>query len=283
MDGRKDDQPPKRLSTIRKRHATPSLPLQASRSHAPQVPRAPIVHEDDDADPASIDTEALPPLPSAKPAERQSHPLQEVSPNRSPRKASSQQAKKAAGISSETFGKPSSRTVSPEKDASPKPPDAATVGVASESNEQQQGFSRPREQLTADLTELLNRQTASRPGSACASAPPAKRKSRSLGRAASGISSRSLSVCDVLSQSADAAAVDGFSAAVAEPAPPSTQLGYETPEAEAHRLQMGKRMGMQFSEEGGLRRVASVGTVRDSSFGSEGGVGGRVKGRRGAR
>lgn len=241
------------------------------------------MHEDDDA--ASIDTEALPPLPSNTKSQRRSHPLQEVSPNCSPLKTSETlHEKRDIEISSETLGKRSSRTVSPDKDA-PQGVCDPTLDMATSDPREPTKILRPHEQLTADLTELLNRQTASRPGSASAPLPPHKRKSRPLGRAPSGISNRSLSASaqsDSLSQNADAA-VDGFTAAVAEPAPPSTQLGYETADAEAHRLQMSKKMGTALQDEGGLKRVASVGTVKDSSLSADAGVGNRVKGRQRAR
>lgn len=288
LDGRKDDQPPKRLSLTRKRHATPSLSLQASRTSVPSISRPPpIMHEDDnDDDSASIDMEWLPPSTSETTTHRRPHPLQEVSPNRSPRKSGEvPPEKKVPEISSETIWKPSTRTVSPEKAEQHDADNLAAPATVSE-HKVPPTFSRPHEQLTADLTELLNRQTASRPGSASANAIPQKRKSRPLGRASSGISNRSLSASaqsENPSQGADAA-VDGFTAAaVTQPAPPSTQLGYETPEAEMHRLQMGKKMGMTFSDEGGLKRVASVGTVKDSSFNSDAGVANRVKGRSRAR
>lgn len=170
--------------------------------------------------------------------------------------------------------------MSPDKEALQEPHDTNAGAALSEISKSAR-LARPRQQLTADLAELLSRQTASRPGSASGSAPPHKRKSRPLGRALSGISNRSLSASaqsETLSQNTDAA-VDGFTAAVTEPAPPSTQLGYETAETEAHRL----KMGMAFQDEGGLKRVASVGTVKDGSFGSGIGVGNRVKGRQRAR
>lgn len=157
----------------------------------------------------------------------------------------------------------------------------ADVGAVSADMPEDAGLARPREQLTADLAELLSRQTASRPGSASETVPSHKRKSRPLGRAPSGISNRSLSASahsDTLPQNPDAA-VDGFTAAVAEPAAPSTQLGYETADTEAHRLKMGKA----FQEESGLKRIASVGTVKDGSFTSGPGLGTRVKGRQRAR
>jgi hypothetical protein len=63
-------------------------------------------------------------------------------------------------------------------------------------------------------------------------------------------------------------AADGFSSVPAAiVVPPSTQLGYETPEAVAHREQMGRKMGIEGlgrEAEGLGVRVASLGTVRDS-------------------
>jgi hypothetical protein len=72
---------------------------------------------------------------------------------------------------------------------------------------------------------------------------------------------------------------DGFNTAKEVPLPPSTQLGYETPEAEAHRLQMSKKMGTKLQDDHGMKRVASVGTVKDTTPGSEAGVSGRVRGK----
>ena len=72
---------------------------------------------------------------------------------------------------------------------------------------------------------------------------------------------------------------DGFNAAREAPLPPSTQLGYETPEAEAHRLQMSKKMGTKLQDDHGMKRVASVGTVKDTTSGGEAAVSGRVRGK----
>lgn len=138
----------------------------------------------------------------------------------------------------------------------------------------------PTLKLTEELTEILKRQAAS--GNLNTTAP-AKRKSRPLGRNLSSISSRSGSAAAAPSIPADIfeenSAADGFDYSNTVPAlPPSTQLGYETPEAEAHREQMNKKMGTTVLHDEGIgRRVASVGTVKDST--SRSAIGGRVKGR----
>lgn len=138
----------------------------------------------------------------------------------------------------------------------------------------------PTHNLTNELAEILKRQSAS---SSSIPAAPAKRKSRPLGRNISSISNRSGSVAaaphipsDIYEENS---AADGFDYPKTVPAlPPSTQLGYDTPEAEAHRKQMSEKMGTDMLLDDGVgKRVASVGTVKDSS--SRSAVGGRVKGR----
>jgi len=311
--GSKDDKLAKRLSTTRKKHATPSLSLQASRP-APVTKTASksqpfIIDEDDDDASASIVEETLPVLPSAPSSQQKGHPLQEVSPNCSPRKGSQPPIppEKAILPTSETLEKPSSRTVSPEKATSeamdrpssrnPTPdkdgtedPADVPAPVIEPDEPKQVSYTRPQEEITADLTELLNRQTAARLNAG--SAPPPKRKNRPLGRNISSMSNRSLSASapeepqtQTASQAADAA-IDGFTAPMAksEPVPPSTQLGYDTPESETHRAQISKRMGVGLMENSGLKRVASLGTVKDSPLGgSDAGVGARVKRRQGTR
>jgi hypothetical protein len=64
------------------------------------------------------------------------------------------------------------------------------------------------------------------------------------------------------------------------PPPPSTQLGYETADSERNRLLVEKRMKVSLRDGDAGRRVASVGTVKDSTESSTaGGVGNRVRGR----
>ena len=289
LDSRNDDSLPKRLSNIRKRHATLSFSLQASKaSTAATLPRPqPIVHEDKDV-PLSTGSEPLPAPTTAAPSRAASQPLQEVSPNLSPRKPNGRSEEHEQDVSMKKAEpiNPRSRTVSPAKPGSP--PRSPSSLLRTISNSDARPPARPHRELTANLAELLSKSLSSRSSSAAGSQPPQKRKNRPLGRALSGISNRSASAQSqttspaLPTEVADSAA-DGFSFAYESPLPPSTQLGYETPEAEAHRLQMSKKMGTKLHDDGGMRRVASLGTVKDSSLGADSGVGNRLRGRQRAK
>ena len=161
----------------------------------------------------------------------------------------------------------------------------------------QQQTPRLHEQLTADLASILARQIARGPESADVPSPQ-KRKNRPLGRNLSGISQHRSTPNSAqggtnspvsLLPPGDAphgesnSTADGFSFSrrsgkEVEP-PPSTQLGYETAEAQAHRRQMSMKMGTVFQDEHSGTRVASLGTVKDSELISQKGVFNRVKGR----
>ena len=282
LDGSKDSSAPKRLSNTRSRHATLSLSLQAAKT-APTVTMRkpqPIVHEDDDDSP-SLDGELLP----AATTTPVSQPLQELSPNKSPRKtsATSKDGDEDTSSRREDQFKPSSHTTSPSKPGSPPKP-LNTLSRAT-SNAEAPPQARPESELRADLLGLLNsRSGASKTSSATGSQPQQNRKNRKLGRAPSGISNRSASaqsehVSPALPPEISESAADGFSVSREAPAPPSTQLGYETPEAEAHRLQMSKKMGTKLQDDSGMKRLASLGTVKDSTLSGDAGVGNRVKGR----
>jgi len=314
---RREDAAPQRLSNIRKKHATPSLSLQASKPQPKPTTRkpAPFVHEDDDEalsvniedrpapkpqskpaarkpapfvhedddEPAFVTTEDLPALaPTVELPPKRSQPLQELSPNLSPPKGSQKQvtedgeAEKPAQKTSDTLGPSSPKPfVAP---ASPKSP-RRTPNL-----EPQQPAPRPREELEADLAALLNRQS-SRPGSSTSDALPQKRKNRPLGRSASGIGPRTASSAasdqtgsPLVQHEVSGDAADGFSSFAKEaPLPPSTQLGYDSGEGEQHRAMMEKRLKITLQDESSGKRVASLGTVKDSSStGGEGGVAGRV-------
>ena len=231
-------------------------------------------------------TSELPPAPTAAaPSLRSSQPLQEISPNSSPRKTTQGPILDGAEeMPSKTnyLENSRSRTMSPVKSASPL---ASAPGLSrATSNAGAHPPARPRHGLTADLADLLNTSVASRPGSAAGPGPPQKRKARPLGRAPSGISNRSASVqserqSPALPSDIVDSAADGFGTSREAPMPPSTQLGYETPEAEAHRQQMSKKMGTKLQDDSGLRRLASLGTVKDSSLSGDPAVGNRVRGR----
>ncbi|KAK3721539.1 protein kinase activating protein dpb11 [Vermiconidia calcicola] len=292
---KKDDATLKRLSSTRRKHATPSLSIHAVKpSRAATLPRPmPFVHEDDPCSPA-VESKLLFAPTTDGASDMNVQPLKEVSPNLSPRKGSQASdhgnkdvpagTKERAKSTSRTVSpeRPASRTVSPEKSTSPEPP--LPVGVTADAEAHPPA--RPIHQVTAELADLLHTSAASRPSSAAGAQPLQRRKNRPLGRAASGISNHSASASaqserltpSIPSELTESAA-DGFDVPREAPAPPSTQLGYETPEAEAHRLQMSKKLGTKLQDDGGMRRLASLGTVKDTVMSSDAGVGNRVRGR----
>jgi hypothetical protein len=129
---------------------------------------------------------------------------------------------------------------------------------------------RPQADWTADLASLMEKQQR-RTALSDHHTPAQRLKYRKLGRAASGgnLTNRTNSASTTLNQEAQhgdlsfSGSPDSLSAPQAEL--PSTQIGYETLEAEAARMQMAKRMGTSYSDESTGTRMASVGTVRDSA------------------
>jgi hypothetical protein len=231
------------------------------------------MYEDENESP-SLDCNLVAAPTTVAPVRKSSQPLQEVSPNLSPRKTSqsSKGGDEDVSSKSEDQSKPALRAMPPSKPASPPQlpvkPDTAPDNPASQAQAQQN--------FSADLADIIHR---SRPNSA-AGRSPEKRKKRPLGRAPSGISNRSNSsnLSSALPvEVPETLEADGFNVASDVAAPPSTQLGYETPEAEAHRLQMSKKLGTKLHDDHGMTRVASVGTVKDSTPSSAAGVGGRVR------
>ncbi|KAF2161377.1 hypothetical protein M409DRAFT_59091 [Zasmidium cellare ATCC 36951] len=257
--------PPKRLSNTRKRHATPSLPLQPSRRSEPARSRAgPFILEDDDQDeqPITCDDQSAPVLETI-----QQQPLKEISPNRSQPRGSSRDEpnlkddKPAGGA---ITAKPSSAAPPHESLASPP---QSPMKEAGETKPKKQ------EELTSDLANILARQVATRPSSLEQQPLQQKRKHRPLGRNLSTISSNHSGSAASASPRVEAevpemgSVGDGFGAErEGAMLPPSTQLGYDTPEAEAHRRKLSKQMGTSFHEDGQLdRRIESVKTVKDSA------------------
>lgn len=267
----------KRLSNARSRHATPTLSLRTSKIQSENAGSnaRPIFHEDDDASP-SLDSELLGAHSNTATRRKAAQPLQEVSPNLSPRKTSAESKESHDDISCklETEAKLTAHPEALSKPESPSKSPTKAPAVTEGCHAQL-----PAQNLNADLAELLHRTTTSRPNSASERSPE-KRKKRPLGRAPSGISNRSNSsnLSPALpAESPEASEADGFNAAKEVPLPPSTQLGYETPEAEAHRLQMSKKMGTKLQDDNGLTRLASVGTVKDTTLASQAGVSGRSR------
>lgn len=103
--------------------------------------------------------------------------------------------------------------------------------------------------------------------------PVQRLKSRKLGRAPSGsnLMSRSLSGSTGAAADDGEEGQEGRSSGPQQPELPSTQLGYEAPEAEQARLQMAKRMGTSYSDDSVGRVVEKVGMVKDAATSSGGG------------
>lgn len=248
----------------------PSEPSKISKSRKPET--SPFVLEDEDGEPKpdliSADHSAS---FNASITLSQSRVLHEISPNTSQYKVDT-----------------GAETKKSERDADATDVACADKGMLLAQRSPRRSPSKENglppvqtsHKLREDLAEVIKRQGAS---SSSHPAAPAKRKSRPLGRNLSSISNRSGSIAAAPSIAPDAfeenSAADGYAYANVAPAlPPSTQLGYDTPEAEAHRQQVSKKMGTSMLEDEGMgKRVASVGTVKDS--GSRSAVGGRVKGR----
>ncbi|KAK4633509.1 S-M checkpoint control protein rad4 [Fulvia fulva] len=261
---------PKRLSNTRKRHAVPALQLKAPAPKSSKLkPRSgPFVYEEDEDDAVIVNND--PPAheeqagvqdPLSPPSDG---PLREISPNASQQRSQHGgdlgrgEADKADPFVPEKKGKTAELEApikSPKK--SPKRSPVKDGG---------QGLKTAQE-LTSNLASLLGRKDSDNPGS---SGGPQKRKHRPLGRNLSGISNRSASASGSpalpaeVSESMDA---DGFHfSKMAPELPPSTQLGYETPEVEAHLREMSKKMGTTLlPDELSGRRVSNKATVKDSS------------------
>ncbi|KAK5117813.1 hypothetical protein LTR85_008788 [Meristemomyces frigidus] len=281
---RKDDAASKRLTNTRLKRATPSLSLQATKpALAPAARRpGPFVHEDDEPETPDIDH-----VPEAAPSPRRSQVLQELSPNRSPRKASQEMSVGDEEPESVQEVKPIVTHSEPSPMPVTAPQSPKSPRRSPSKNIAQPPPVRPQEELTANLAALLQQQMASRPDSA-GSDVPQKRKNRPLGRSASGIGNRSASASaqsehnggsPALPSEVSDSVADGYTFSSREtPLPPSTQLGYGAVDGEAHTMTMEKRMKVKVHDENGGKRPASIGTVKDSTDGDTG-VGNRVRGR----
>jgi DNA replication regulator DPB11 len=289
----KENQALSRLSNTRKRQTTPSLPLQARKqSPNPKAPppAGPFVHEDEDDeddDPGyhvSADDN-----PSADPGPEKAVPLQNISIN-SPRKPSSAEIGTVKTSTERHHSLDGSLNVERTVDGNPARTDPDTNGapLPTESEihapqSEPQPLVRPQAEWTADLASLMEKQQR-RPSSEHINNPAQRLKHRKLGRAISGSSltsrtndaskSAQLHHQDTGSkENSFSESPEELSTAARETDLPSTQIGYETPEAEAARRQMAKRMGMDYSDESVGTRLASLGTVRDSASSAAAGGG----------
>lgn len=254
---------PKRLSNTRKRQPAASLMLKpTSLGHMVRVksrsqPVAfiqPFVLEDDDVDGVQAVSNNG---PIFNPDVTQvTQPLREVSPN------ASQRSRNTGKVSANDHVLEKPRLMSPSKPATLRTSPAKQV-----------------QKLTSDLAAIVRQRSG--PGQESIIEPP-KRKDRPLGRNLSGTSMasypiKSTSAMDAMTEECSEA--DGF-ALLREPvlAPAGTQLGYDSPEAEAARIQMVKKTGVAVEESSGIR-IASMGTVKDSEDTRKSSAGGRAKSR----
>ncbi|EMC98086.1 hypothetical protein BAUCODRAFT_412588 [Baudoinia panamericana UAMH 10762] len=279
---------PKRLSKAR-RHATPTLPLQGQVVRAPQSrTRMPFTEEDDDSR-QDVQCEAQPPL-SAKPTFSPSRPrpLQERSPNASPRKGNHAQTEDHDNHPKTAKLPNLVPAAAPETASMPVSPPRSPL--KSLSRDVQSLDQHHQDRLTSELAAMVERQhSASRPDSASAEAP-LKRKNRPLGRSLSGIGHRAVSASAQSDHSTSSrlnaepsdSIADGYDNLAREDAPPvGTQLGYETPDTEAHRSLMEKRMKVNLRDDSVGKRAASIGTVKDSFVSrSDNGMSDTVRARR---
>lgn len=270
---RKDKQGPSRLSNARKRQITPSLPLQALKPNNKSSKAAgPFVHEDDDEDDDNEHNDDDPTGPVRDEDLDTSHktstevvPLQAISPNASPHKQNFiDHQKKTPPV--EDHSVPETSNTENQTKAGVDAKDSS----ASPADEPRANSEHPQPDWTANLASIMERQQR-RTASSEHHTPAQRLKDRKLGRAASGssLASRTISGSATANQELPhgekSFSDSSDSHAVAQEDLPSTQIGYETLEAEAARMQMAKRMGTSYSDESSGTRLASLGTVRDSA------------------
>jgi hypothetical protein len=189
-------------------------------------------------------------------------PLQPISPNASPRKQPSidrdHEISKAAHVETSTEAKANT------KDATSSPVDESPAPLTAPPPTRDQA------DWTADLASIMEKQQR-RTVSSEHHTPAQRLKHRKLGRAASGssLANRTNSGSTIVNQEAQhgdlSFSTSSDSLSAVQENLPSTQIGYETVEAEAARIQMAKRMGTSYEDENAGTRLASLGTVRDSA------------------
>ena len=246
------------------------MPLHTSTpTHKVRPP--PFVHEDDEVEEsAARDVDILSHDVHLSPSS-QTFPLKERSPNASP--TAKQTASRFPGDDRLT----DIPSIPPEHRSQEEL--AANDLEETHKSDAQQAV-KPPEDLSADLASLSRQLLSARRGSPSVDITQARRKNRKLGRALSSLSNRSASASAEMHAKTTSEYQDnqstvdqaGHLTATTAPLLPSTQLGYETSEAEAHRLQMAKKMGTSFADDGGGRRVASIGVVKDSERITPGGM-----------
>lgn len=241
----------------------------------------PFVHEDDDDENDENDSGFTPPAVNdehvPKHDSSRGRPLRSISPNASPRKSPSVDHQKPTPPAEEGVYEDVSKKPITLEIAVPRPSEDEVP-----SNPPPQPPTRPQVDWTADLASLVERQQQ-RTTSSEHHTPAQRLKRRKLGRAASGSGLSHRTASGSTAVNPEPISGESFSDSLDSPSVPqeelpSTQIGYETLEAEAARAQMAKRMGTNYSDEGTGMRLASLGTVRDSA-GPATAPGGRARNR----
>lgn len=242
----------------------------------PPAPRAsgPFVHEHDDDDDQTVTTAqddcvnhlAL----SLRVLNHQ--PLTDISPNASPHKPQPS--------IEDSFSKPTKLGSPPIADQSIGQLDSTSTKPTPSLGPAEPTPPPPPDYYTASLASLMShRRGVSHLSTSSSTSDPTqhRQKPRKLGRAESNsnLTNRSHSGATDLSTRQDlydlAEGEDASSAREVQQ-PPSTQLGYETPEAEAAKLMMAKKLGTVIGDESSGTRLKSLGTVKDTASGGGGGA-----------
>jgi len=218
-------------------------------------------------------------------ASKRTVPLQAISPNASPRKQHFIDQQK---VTSPPQNRDSLEAINTEghndMQANTKEGQSSPVDEPPANPEAPPSPERLQTNWTASLASIMEKQQR-RTASSEHPNPAQRLKHRKLGRAASGssLASRTNSGSATANQElrhGDKSFSDSSdSHATAQEGLPSTQIGYETLEAEAARMQMAKRMGTSYSDESSGTRLASLGTVRDSAAPGNNAPGGRSRNR----
>ena len=208
-------------------------------------------------------------------------PLKAISHNASPRKPRIDQQKVTPPTEEHDNSEPINTVENSELQADNQeaPPPSSPADDSPATYEAPPSPERLQTDWTANLASIMEKQQRRTASSEHHPNPAQRLKHRKLGRAASGssLASRTNTGSSTVNNNnpdlrrGDTSFSDSSEslAAVQEnllalPLP-STQVGYETPEAEAARMQMAKRMGTSYEDESSGTRLASLGTVRDSA------------------
>jgi len=245
------------------------------------------VHEDDDEDDDNEHNEDdyAAPVQGEDPSTtretaKKAVPLQAISPNASPRKQT-QVDKQKVTPPIEDYN--AAESINTDEQVEMQADTAEAPSSPIEKPEALPPPARPQAEWAADLASIMERQQRRTTSSEHQTAAQ-RLKHRKLGRAASGSSLASRTNTGSTTANQETRPNDlSFSgspdsAAAVQENPPSTQVGYETLEAEAARMQMAKRMGTSYSDENSGTRLASLGTVRDSAAPASA-TGGRARNR----